>query len=98
MRNHIRSLCKKHTIKRYWCKDKYGAYAFSYYRCIRIPPIKSDMTYAIALHEIGHILDGDSEIDAWVWAIENAVEWTKPMENMMMRCLQCHYDAMIDEI
>lgn len=66
-------------------------------RNIRICPIRSLLTYAIALHEIGHcvtwgrsghaypnvpyfIRQENSEILAWMWAQDNALLWTGPMD------------------
>ena len=51
-------------------------------RCIRIPPVKSQVTYAVALHEIGHLVGPgrsgtrlEKEAAAWRWALaKSAVE------------------------
>jgi hypothetical protein len=46
---------------------------------IRIPPVKGQVTYFVALHEIGHLVGKgrsgtrlEKEAAAWRWAIENA--------------------------
>ncbi len=65
---------------------------------MRTRPIKSAVTYAIALHELGHILGPqrgrllNREWQAWEWAIANALEWTTPMKVTAKRCL-CSYLA-----
>jgi hypothetical protein len=53
---------------------------------LRLHPIKSEATYAVALHEIGHLRQGFGEdvlLDerrAWDWARDNALIWTPTME------------------
>jgi hypothetical protein len=58
---------------------------------IWIPAIKSKISYAVALHEIGHMLGRHRlsphiltrERDAWRWAKAHALVWTPAME---IRC------------
>jgi hypothetical protein len=61
---------------------------------IAIPPIKSVKTYALALHELGHVLSPtqtgrrlDKEVDAWRWARAHAREWTPVMQAYAAQCL-----------
>jgi hypothetical protein len=60
---------------------------------LRLHPIKSEATYAVALHEIGHLRQGLSEdvlLDerrAWDWARDNAVIWTPTMERAAERSM-----------
>lgn len=68
--------------------------AYRFGRVIRIRPVKSAITYAIALHEIGHILGHgnglkrlEKEALAWQWAKDNAIEWRKPMKQAMKKRL-----------
>jgi len=71
---------------RYWPKKK----------LIKIPNIKGDVSYSIALHELGHLLGKrsgrrlDKEVQAWEWAIENAIEWTDAMNEHMKKCLRSY--------
>lgn len=50
-------------------------------RLVHIPPILSAVTYAVALHELGHVLGPrgtarvERELLAWEWAREVALEW-----------------------
>jgi len=64
---------------------------------IATPPVKSGTTYALALHEIGHILGKrqsgrrlESEIGAWQWAIDNAETWSPAMTKKVSRCLNSY--------
>jgi hypothetical protein len=60
---------------------------------LRLHPIKSEATYAVALHEIGHLRQGlgdDVLLDerrAWDWARDNALIWTPTMEREAERCM-----------
>ena len=90
MSQHIRLLCRNHSITlehgrrgRSWAKT----------RRIRIPEVKTSVTYATALHELGHILGYRSgrrlekEVQAWEWAKANAETWTLAMQLKMQRSL-----------
>jgi hypothetical protein len=80
---HIQRLCDAHGIER-----RSGGRGIAYRRGpagrrrpgIRIPPIRSQVTYAVALHELGHLLGpGRSgtrlEVDAaaWRWALAASI-------------------------
>ena len=63
-------------------------------REIVIPPIKSAIGYAAALHEIGHHVapqyEGEvllNELTAWSWAWANARVWTPAMDRARERSL-----------
>jgi hypothetical protein len=62
-------------------------------RRIRICRVRSAVTYAIALHELGHVLGRnsgrrlDKEVQAWEWAKRHALTWTKPMRTCAARCV-----------
>jgi hypothetical protein len=98
MRQHIIDLCDANDIWLHWFAhgDK-DAYAIREVDSeadghaaneIVVPPIKSPLSYATALHEIGHILGRNQnsrhqktrERWAWQWARENALNWTPAME------------------
>jgi hypothetical protein len=63
---------------------------------IEIPPITTPIRYAVALHEIGHILgryqDHHNEVVserwAWEWARRNAIWWTSKMDRFAERALR----------
>jgi hypothetical protein len=69
---------------------------------IWIPQIKSSISYAFALHEIGHIRGRHQtsrshmvcERDAWAWAKAHALIWTEAMERLRFACLGW-YEAQI---
>ena len=62
---------------------------------IRLPRIRSIVSYAIALHEIGHIRGRHQrscsvmvrERWAWQWARENALSWLPAMERVAAKSI-----------
>lgn len=71
--------------------------AYRKIRSVCIRPIKTAITYAVAMHELGHILGPrqsgvrlDQEVGAWEWAHDNALEWTDAMEGTMQRSLRSY--------
>jgi hypothetical protein len=93
MRRHIEALVAAHvprdvpvtrcdgirSARTVWRRDKLLA--------IWLPPVKSAVSYAVALHELGHICGRyrhsrklmTRERAAWRWAERNALIWTKRM-------------------
>jgi hypothetical protein len=55
MRRHVRDLCYEAEIGFEW-DHRNKAWAAPELRLIHIPPVKSPIIYAVALHEIGHVL------------------------------------------
>src|SRR5258706_14214903 len=88
MHQDVIDLCSKHEIACTWCQRPSQAWAAKDFEEICIPPIKSPISYATALHEIGHILgryqrSSDSMVRehwAWQWAKRNALIWTPVMD------------------
>jgi hypothetical protein len=78
-----------------WCARAGQAFALRGAGIIRIAPIKGAISYATALHEIGHIhgrhQDSRSvmvrERWAWKWARANALIWTPAMERSVRKDL-----------
>ena len=71
-----------------------GGVAYAREKRIRIRPVKSSVTYAIALHELGHCAVGmispkvgrlSEEGAAWKWAMDNANDWTDTMDRKARR-------------
>jgi len=96
LRNHIRLLCSFHRIK---IVPYHRGKAFIDQRVVKIRPVKSERTYAEALHEMGHILgpwqkasEIAAECGAWIWAKRNALQWTEQMESRMSYCLGTYVD------
>src|SRR5258708_1675211 len=79
MECHVGMLCcEKDIIVIY--KEGADGRAFRKMRGIRIPPIKSQITYVIALHDIGHIIGKgrskrrlESEGAAWQYVLDTTI-------------------------
>jgi hypothetical protein len=81
---HVDRLCAEHGITR-----EHGGRRGTAFRRgpagrrtphIRIPPVKSQVTYAVALHEIGHLVGPgrsgtrlEKEAAAWRWALATSI-------------------------
>lgn len=92
MAAHVAHLCEMHEIVVEG--HSRGGRAFRKERRVKIRPVKSAATYAVALHEVGHILGPwqsqtrlCSEAGAWIWAREHALVWTPTMEQKQRACL-----------
>ena len=81
---HVDRLCLEHGVERLTGTRHGVAFhvgpAGRRRPCIRIPPVKSQVTYAIALHELGHLVGRgrsgtrlEKEAAAWRWALANSV-------------------------
>src|SRR4051812_25146933 len=100
MRQHIERLTAQHDIVWTRCKRACDAWALRERDGARdeiyTPPITGEITYATALHEIGHIrgrYQGSAnkmtrELWAWNWARRNAIVWTPRMERDTGQALQ----------
>jgi hypothetical protein len=95
MRIHVATLCSANEI--IVNPARIGrAYAIYQTQEIFVPPVKSNRTYATALHEIGHILGRHqlSEVVlvrerwAWKWAKGNALYWNDSMQRYADWCLE----------
>ena len=92
---HIDRICKIESISIE--SHSTGGRAYRRSRRIKIRPVKTAITYAVALHEIGHILGPrqsgtrlDKEVGAWEWAEKNAIEWTAAMAAKRAKSLQSY--------
>lgn len=88
---HITALCAEHGITMEE-RVSSGGRAYKRDRRIHIRPVKSLITYFVALHEIGHIVHPqgsgkglrlEKEYHAWDWAIDNAL--VDPSDVVMAR-------------
>lgn len=94
---HIARICKIDDIEISYVSWG-GGRAWHRTRKIRTRHVKSDVTYALALHELGHILEPrghrgprlDREVAAWQWAKANAKEWTDKMDAYMQKALRSY--------
>jgi hypothetical protein len=93
---HIAELCREYGID-LECKEGGGS-AWWGTRKVCVPPPSSAVKYATALHEVGHIVGGmqkgrklEKETGAWLWARENAIEWSDDMERRMHYALGTYF-------
>lgn len=90
--DHINSLLAEHSISVDW-RDRTSARAWRKTRRVRLERVRGASTYALALHEIGHVVGPqsgrrlDKEAQAWRWAEQNALEWTDGMARLAARCI-----------
>lgn len=96
MADHIEQIAAENGIVIFY-KEGLKARAWRKLRRIRIRPVKTASTYAVALHEIGHVLGRRqsqtrlyAEIGAWEWAKNNAGFWSSVMTSKMRRCLDSY--------
>jgi hypothetical protein len=79
MEAHVEELCAAHGIDLTGSSARGRAIRWRGGRLeISIPPIKGQVSYFIALHEIGHLVGKgrsaprlEAEANAWLWALEN---------------------------
>lgn len=93
---HITNLLATHRITVTWKPSGNTGRAWRISKHVAIPEVKTAISYALALHEIGHILGKNPptrlgrEAAAWQWALDNAITWTPVMESKMQRCLDSY--------
>src|SRR6516164_11855839 len=104
MRAHVERICKANGIE-----INYGRHASASYLSDRnhgavlapeiwIRPVRSPRAYAVALHEMGHILGRHQRSQAvlvrerwaWDWARRNALDWTPAMQRHADWCLESY--------
>jgi hypothetical protein len=81
MEAHIEDLCREHDIELAGSSARGRAIRWRGGKLeISIPPIRGQVSYFIALHEIGHLVGKgrsaprlESEANAWLFALENSV-------------------------
>jgi hypothetical protein len=88
MRTHIDQLCLTRDIMIEYCVRPTQAWSAREIETICVAPVKSQISYVTALHEIGHIVGRYQtsrrsmvrERWAWEWARRQALMWTRDME------------------
>ena len=96
MRRHVTQLLEKHHVLYSWCARPSTAWGSREIWEVQIAPIRSELSYATALHEFGHLLGAhqasrDSMVRehwAWRWARRHAIAWTPRMQKDSGRCLE----------
>lgn len=89
LEQHFCKLCADEDVDVQWCDRPSEALALSgELEFIRAPRIRSEVAYAVAMHELGHIKSHsrsneqtERERAAWDWARRNALLWTPRMES-----------------
>jgi hypothetical protein len=87
MHAHVVELCTMHDLEVQWCARCNSAISIRVAEFVKIPRVRSPISYAVALHEIGHVLGRFQhsrstivrERWAWEWAKRNALVWTPRM-------------------
>jgi hypothetical protein len=76
---HIEKLCAENDIQLLE-RRSYGGAAFRRARTIRIRPVKTQRTYIVALHEIGHVIGTnrsgrrlEKEAAAWDFVVKHSI-------------------------
>jgi hypothetical protein len=77
---HVRDLCEEHGIEISGASSRGRAVRYVGGGMeIAVPEIRGQVTYLVALHEIGHLIGAgrsaprlEAEANAWVWALENS--------------------------
>jgi hypothetical protein len=95
LRDQVERLAYCHQIAVYECDRPTRARAIIGFDEIRISPIRSLISYATALHELGHILGHHRfspdcmvrERWAWRWARQNALVWTAALDRQVEEAL-----------
>lgn len=94
---HIEELCADHGIELAGSSARGRAIRWRGGRLeIAIPPIRGQVSYFIALHEIGHLVGRgrsaprlEAEANAWLWALQNcAVEPTEATQRSISNRLR----------
>jgi hypothetical protein len=89
MRAHIECLAERHQIHVFpYMKRLDQGRSFRELEEVYISPVRSILSYAVALHEIGHVLGRHQtsrrvmvrERWAWHWARANALVWTPRLD------------------
>lgn len=97
MNDHIEELCEAHGIELAGSSARGRAIRWRGGRLeIAVPEIRGQVSYFIALHEIGHLVGRgrsaprlEAEANAWLWALENAaVEPTAATKRSVSRRLR----------
>jgi hypothetical protein len=96
LEQHFRRLCADEDVDVQWCDSPRKALALSgELEFIRAPRIGSEIAYAVALHELGHIKSRNQSSDqiereraAWHWARSNAMLWAPRMERYAVASLR----------
>ena len=94
LHHHVVSLCKAHKIAITFGTRRGRAWRAA--RRVSVPHVRGAISYAVALHEIGHVLGKrgrtrlDHEVHAWQWAEAHAHVWNAAMNAKRKRSLRSY--------
>ena len=96
---HVAELLKTHKLRVEWLDkgDSYLDVGVFTGKKLLLLPVTNARTYAMALHEIGHVVSGTlsqpvlwKEAEAWAWAKQHAFRWTKSMQTCLRVSLRSY--------
>lgn len=91
-REHVDQLIKQHGLKVQWLSKGVSILevVVDHNKVLHLLPVVNARTYAIAMHEIGHVVTRTlhqpslcKEAAAWAWAKTHALSWTASMQTAM---------------
>lgn len=95
---HVAELCAIHQVTRDTKASSSGGIAYPRERRIRVPRVRGRSSYYVALHEVGHVVSPgqrvtrlEQEVDAWRWALANALVRPTPGVWAMIASSLGHY-------
>lgn len=83
--SHIEALCREHGIQ-ILVRNGSGGRAHSDGRKISIPLVKSEVTYWLALHEIGHLVEPGAIASRKLRLTEEGLAWKWALNNSLIPC------------
>ena len=98
---HIGHLTRRNGLVRRFEPKPSSAVAWVNLGVVSVPTVKSPASYAVCLHEIGHIMTPWRRVKkmwreafAWEWAVRNALWWNPMMTRTMQACLLTHVESL----
>jgi hypothetical protein len=95
MQQHVKTLTEGQDITVRWIQRPGRGQSAREWRETFVAPVKSPISYIVALHEIGHLLgrhQGSSRVMvrerwAWKWARQNALIWAPAFDRYVSESL-----------
>ncbi len=91
---HVQALCVLHTVTLF---PSHRPFSLPEMRSVHVPLIRDVETYAINLHEIGHVVTWEasqkrleSEVQAWLYAQRTAKVWDATADILMAEALRSY--------
>lgn len=101
LRRHITNLLTRYSIEHRIVspKEPLRWIAVHAERRAEFPPVRSSLTYLVALHEIGHFVvmcrRGKllNEAAVWIWVKDAAIIWPPEFDEVVAFCLKRHAEG-----